>query len=569
MSFDSSRWIKCQSNTVEKELEKRQKKISQVLGYDICASLIFNTSRNIAITKSIYTKDENFSKEYLPNMIFFQKNSQNELNQLVKSKDIVENHYTEGRFSLIEKARSEVFIPMFNPQGNTLILIGCIYLASYENKSFPSELLLEDDSLNTHISDISKLLRLALIEFEHMSNSMNMINVLTEILKYKDHFLPNHSYNVANWCKEIGMELGLSHEELDKLYLAALLHDVGKTMIDNNILNKSSQLTEEECEIIKKHPIDSYIISKHLLSHIPKLKDIPKIVRHHHERYDGTGYPDGLKGDEIHFYSYIIGIADAIDAMLSNRAYKKAMPVHRVIDELYKNKGTQFHPELVDIMVERLIKADKQLKETLHNPISLSSLIISSREDILIIEGTLVKLGNIYIFKPLEESKMEGIELFKAVDVEMVVKGLNSLQHYHAKIEDFEDNTFYISSLQLIPSLNTFNLLWNLEGILYHPINNKKIPIEIMRIGGDALSFAIHRTIAKDISKENTLKVKVLFQDYDIDVSGNIIKGYNFGPYMYFDLVYTNIPDFKRDMIFRQLFRKQIQLRKAIAEYKY
>ncbi|MCF6459499.1 HD-GYP domain-containing protein [Clostridium sp. Cult3] len=569
LEFNSSRWIKCQSNTVEKELEKRQKRISQVLDYDICASVIFNECRNIAITKSIYTRDANFSKEILPNMIFFQKNSKNKLNELVNNKSIVQNRHTGDRCFLIEEVKSEVFIPIFNPRGNTMTLIGCIYLASYEDKSFPSELLLEDDGLNEQISGISKLLNLSLVEYEQLSNAMGMINVLTEILKHKDHFLPNHSYNVANWCKEIGMELGLSHEELDKLYLAGLLHDVGKTMIDYNILNKPGKLTEEEYKIIKNHPIDSYIISKHLLGHIPKLRDIPKIVRHHHECYDGKGYPDGLKGDEVPFYSYIIGISDAIDAMLSNRAYKKAMPLNAVISELYKNKGVQFHPELVDIMAEKLTKAAKQLKETLYNPIGLSSLIISSKEDILIIEGTLVKLENIYIFKPLEESKVEGIELSKAVDVEMVVKGLNSLQHFEAKVEDFEDNTFYISNLQLIPSSNTFNLIWNLEGILYHPVSNKKVPIEIMRIGGDALSFAIYGDIAKGIPYEETIKVKVLFEDQDIDVSGNIMKAYNFGPYKYFDLAYTNIPDFKRDMIFRQLFRKQIQLRKAIAEYKY
>ncbi len=410
-------------------------------------------------------------------IFFFKKNSKNKLNELVNNKSIVQNRHTGGdRCSLIEEVKSEVFIPIFNPLGNTMTLIGCIYLASYEDKSFPSELLLEDDGLNEQISGISKLLNLSLVEYEQLSNAMGMINVLTEILKHKDYFLPNHSYNVANWCKEIGMELGLSHEELDKLYLAGLLHDVGKTMIDCNILNKPGKLTEEEYKIIKNHPIDSYIISKHLLGHIPKLRDIPKIVRHHHERYDGKGYPDGLKGDEVPFYSYIIGISDAIDAMLSNRAYKKAMPLNAVISELYKDKGVQFHPELVDIMAEKLTKAAKQLKETLHNPIGLSSLIISSKEDILIIEGTLVKLENIYIFKPLEESKVEGIELSKAVDVEMVVKGLNSLQHFEAKVEDFEDNTFYISNLQLIPSSNTFNLIWNLEGILYHPVSNKKVP---------------------------------------------------------------------------------------------
>ncbi len=149
------------------------------------------------------------------------------------------------------------------------------------------------------------------------------------------------------------MELGFTHEELNKIYLAGLLHDVGKVMIGNNILNKPGQLTEAECEIMKKHSIDSYIISKCILGHIHGLKDIPKIVRHHHERYDGKGYPDGLKGEEVPFNCYIIGICDAVDAMLSNRAYKKALPVNGVISQLYRNKGTQFHPELVDIMAKK------------------------------------------------------------------------------------------------------------------------------------------------------------------------------------------------------------------------
>ena len=94
------------------------------------------------------------------------------------------------------------------------------------------------------------------------------------------------------------------------------------------------------------------------------------------------------------------------------------------------------------------------------------------------------------------------------------------------------------------------------------------MPIEIMRIGGDAFSFAIRGDIAEEIPYGKPLKAKILFEEYDIDISGNIVKGYDFGPYKYFDFYYTNIPDFKRDMIFRQLFRKQIELRKAILEYK-
>ncbi|WP_195839122.1 HD-GYP domain-containing protein [Anaerosalibacter bizertensis] len=568
LDINSSIWIRSQCSTVKKELEETEKKICKILDYDICASLLFNDSRNIAINKSTYAKTLHDKKSIFPNIIFFKKDPDNKLNELIRTKDIVENYYIEEKCKTLEEVISEVFIPIFNSQGDTMILIGCIYLGSYSKKRFLEEVLLEDTMLNEYISKISKLLTLSLLKFEQMENVMNMINIFTELIKQKDHFLPNHNYNVANWCKIIGIELGLSHQELDKLYLAGLLHDIGKVMIDFNIVNKPDRLTEEEYEIIKEHPIYSYIISKYLLGHIPKLNDVPEIVKHHHERYDGKGYPDGLKGEEVLLSSYIVGISDAVDAMMSNRAYKKAMPLNTVISELYRNKGTQFHPQLVDIMVKRLAKAEEQFEKILENTINLSSLIVSYKEDIFILEGSLMNIDNCYMFKPFEKFLIEDFELSKVMDVEIVIKDLTNLHHYHVKVEDFKDDTFYISHLQLIPLSNTFNLLWSIEGILYHPIDNKEMPIEIMRIGGDAFSFAIRGDIAEEIPYGKPLKAKILFEEYDIDISGNIVKGYDFGPYKYFDFYYTNIPDFKRDMIFRQLFRKQIELRKAILEYK-
>ncbi|MEY8304323.1 HD-GYP domain-containing protein [Anaerosalibacter bizertensis] len=568
LDINSSIWIRSQSSTVKKELEETEKKICKILDYDICASLLFNDSRNIAISKSTYVKTLHDKKSIFPNIIFFKKDPDNKLNELIRTKDIVENYHLEEACKVSEGVISEVFIPIFNPQDDTMVLIGCIYLGSYSEKHFPKEILLEDRRLNEYISKISKFLTLSLLKLKQIENAMNMINIFTELIKQKDHFLPNHNYNVANWCKIIGIELGLSYQELDKLYLAGLLHDIGKVMIDFNIINKSGRLTDEEYEIIKKHPIYSCTISKHLLGHILELNDVPEIVKHHHERYDGKGYPDGLKGEEVLLSSYIVGISDAVDAMLTNRAYKKAMPLNRVISELYRNKGTQFHPQLVDIMVKRLAKAEEQFEKILENTISLSSLIVSYKEDILILEGSLMNIDNFFLFKPFEESLVEDFELSKVLDVEMVIKDLTSLHHYQVKIEDFKDNTFYISHLQIIPSSNTFNLLWSLEGILYYPVDNREISIEIMRIGGDAFSFAIRGDIAEEIPYGKPLKAKILFEEYDIDISGNIVKGYDFGPYKYFDFYYTNIPDFKRDMIFRQLFRKQIELRKAILEYK-
>src|SRR5699024_9606425 len=171
-----------------------------------------------------------------------------------------------------------------------------------------------------------------------------------------------------------------------------------------------------------------------------ELNDIPKMVRHHHERYDGEGYPDGLKGNEVPLNSYIIGISDAVDAMMSNRPYKKALPINGVVSQLYKNKGTQFHSKLVGIMVDKLTKAHQQFEQNLHDTINLSSLIINFIEYILILEGSLIKIENYYIFKTSEESKTEDLNLSHVTNIEMVVKDINNISHYQVKVEDFSNN---------------------------------------------------------------------------------------------------------------------------------
>lgn len=571
IDLNSSRWIKSQFNTTERKLIRKQNRIIELLDYDICISFLFNDSRNLAFVRGVSSKDNHSCQDMIPSTLFLNKRQYNSIKELIDKKDKVENHYHSSLPLLLENIKSEVLIPIFkydNIDNLSMKLIGCLYLGSNIYKEFPSGFFSEDKEINEKVSDISKLLTLCLARFEQISDAINMIDIFIDILEQKDPYLSNHSYNVANWCREIGMELGFSREELNQLAFAGLLHDLGKCMIDSKVLNKPETLTEEEYAIIKYHILYSYKISKNLLGHIEGLDDIPRIIKYHHERYDGKGYPSGLKGDEVPFESYIIGISDSVDAMLTNKPYKKAMPINAVIRELYREKGKQFHPQLVDIMVDRLTKAQNQLKETHYHTVGLSSLIISYEEKVVIIEGTLFNMGNYYIFNPDEESKVDGIDLSKISNVEMVVKKLNNLNYYEIKLEDLIDNTFYISSIKLIPSPNTFNLLWNLEGILYWGDGNRKTPIEIIRIGGDALSFSLHDNWAIGIPIGKPLKVKILFEEYDIDITGSILKSYDFGPYKYFDLHYTNIPDSKRDAIYRQLFRKQIELRKTISGYR-
>lgn len=188
------------------------------------------------------------------------------------------------------------------------------------------------------------------IDKELKESTFKLINMMSEITSAEDYFMISHSYQVAYLAKEIGKKIKLSEEELEQIYFAALLHDIGKVYLDSDILNKKGSLTEDEYNHIKEHSDYGYNIVKN----VPGLYQISLFVRHHHERYDGTGYPDKLKGDEIPIESRIICVADAVDAMTSHRGYRTPRTIGFVVTELLKNKGKQFDPNIVDIMISML-----------------------------------------------------------------------------------------------------------------------------------------------------------------------------------------------------------------------
>ncbi|WP_175419815.1 HD domain-containing phosphohydrolase [Marinitoga sp. 1154] len=175
----------------------------------------------------------------------------------------------------------------------------------------------------------------------------DIIKSLISFLEQHDEYTKNHSKMVAECSRKIAQKLNLSEELQRKIFWSALLHDIGKILIPNNILNKNGGLTEEEYNQIKMHPVYAY----NALINSEGLKEIAIGVRHHHERWDGKGYPDGLKGKEIPLISQIIGVADAWDAMTSSRAYRKAMDKEKSIEEIEKNSGKQFSPEIVEVFL--------------------------------------------------------------------------------------------------------------------------------------------------------------------------------------------------------------------------
>jgi len=178
------------------------------------------------------------------------------------------------------------------------------------------------------------------------------INVIIKTLNEKNRREEQHSQRVSEICRSMGEAIGLNQEEVSELYTVGLLHDIGKIAVDENILNKNEELTGSEWSELKRHPEVGYRI----LNTVDEMSEIAKAVLHHHERWDGSGYPKGLCGVQIPLQSRIISIADSYDAMTSVRTYGSALSTESAAAQLLSNAGTQFDPDLAKVFVEKVLK---------------------------------------------------------------------------------------------------------------------------------------------------------------------------------------------------------------------
>ena len=176
------------------------------------------------------------------------------------------------------------------------------------------------------------------------------IMTFTSFIDAKDSYTRNHSVRVAIYAKEIGRRMGLDEDELQNLYYGTLLHDVGKIGIPDEILTNEGQLSSEEFEIIKTHPLKGVEMLKNF-TEIPNISDC---AHYHHERYDGKGYPEGFSREQIPLFARIASVADSYDVMSLDRKYKKAMSHDEIEEELLANSGTQFDPKIVPIIIDMM-----------------------------------------------------------------------------------------------------------------------------------------------------------------------------------------------------------------------
>lgn len=200
------------------------------------------------------------------------------------------------------------------------------------------------DSFNNMADDLNELQR------KNHDYFYNVIQSLVRIVEAKDSYTRGHSERVAGYAAEIASRMGFSKEKVELIEEAGMLHDIGKLGIQDSILNKKERLTDAEWEVIRQHPI----VGEDILKPVSLNSEMLAIVRAHHERYDGSGYPDKLRGDEINVFAQVLSVADSYDAMTSARAYRAPLDQNIAINELKKNRGIQFNPEIVDTFIEVL-----------------------------------------------------------------------------------------------------------------------------------------------------------------------------------------------------------------------
>ncbi len=271
---------------------------------------------------------------------------------LIKS---VKDGTKDRRFKILNKPGSFIVVPLnlkyqtpyaLNVALKSVSTIGVLnFTQRHDGKPFTSEQL-------EALVNYSNLVAIAIEKARYYNESkiayLSTVKVLSAVLESKDPYTKGHSDGVESLCGMIADQLGLSHKEKEDLEIAALLHDIGKIGIPEPILNKKGKLTKGEYEKIKTHIEEA----EHILKHTFYLEESRQVISCHHEHYDGSGYPAGLKGEEIPLGARILSVADAFHAMSSDRPYRKALPMDVVKKEFLQGRGNQFDPNVVDIFLE-------------------------------------------------------------------------------------------------------------------------------------------------------------------------------------------------------------------------
>ena len=243
-------------------------------------------------------------------------------------------------FNLSKKGQYDISV-MIMPLISQSQEVGVIALLREDNQPFT---LQDMQLLSIFASHAANAFQNARMYSKLQDFNKDIIRSYARAVEAKDFYTRGHSERVASYAVHLGISVKLTDNELERLYIGGVLHDIGKIGIPDHILNKPDKLTDEEFDVIKKHPV----IGREILSQVYSLKDVLHLVYYHHERLDGTGYPEGIKGDSISPLVRILSVVDIFEALTSDRAYRRALPLHKVEKIMFSKAGKHLDGELVE-----------------------------------------------------------------------------------------------------------------------------------------------------------------------------------------------------------------------------
>jgi len=326
-----------------------------------------------------------------------------------------------------------------------------ISIIIYGNRNYKNKIKLIKDDEKKFIQDHKEIVKISLeIDNKLKVNRefKRMVDFIIKIGEIRDAYNVEHQYNVAIIAEKIANEMGLSNGEIMLVKTSAMVHDCGKMMIDSEVFKKI-KFTDSEMEIVKKHTIYGEKIVKEFFGDFYSETNIGKIIRCHHENYDGSGYPDGIFGNDIPLESSIIRVADSIEAMLGKRHYKNKMMLKDVKKEIVKYSGVYYNPEVVKSAL-KVLKVDELYNIDLKNNDVIVNAEIKMGKNVEFTMGFLRFDSDVFVFSPFLKYHTEDYDVNPSTSVNFFLSYAGKIFKYKADLLDFDNNELICSNVERV-----------------------------------------------------------------------------------------------------------------------
>lgn len=451
---------------------------------------------------------------------------------------------------------AEAFVPLFAGSSE---LSGFIYMAKQSGEAA----LARSEAYVGSMRLLVLILERELYERDIQDKLNKTVLMLCEIINAKEPMMLSNSYQVMLWSVRIARQLQLPEEEIQKLQLAALMHNLGKIYIDERWLGDDGEDALVNQEISRQRTERSYELALRL-GQIYELGDIPEIIRRFQERVDGAGYPGGLSGEEIPLLSRILCVAKAITAMFSVKLNRKARTLEEIVQEIKTNAGAQFDPQVASAALALLI--DKRYENAdffagIGNYATLSITLHGQSGNTIQMFGRVRRISSLHVFYPLEKTPTVESNMISSCALYMDIN--DRILQFDVEIRQFLADRILLNRVEPRRTEDMFSVLWYMEGTL---ITNEKAVhnIYISILGGDYMDFYIISDKSPAAFTSGIVKV-ALKENSDTFLPGIIVFRQPMNNKTFYRFKYTNVSEADRQAVFSAMFRKQLEMRASLA----